>query len=61
MINKNHQIVENSITIKGDDRFAKCSCGGDLSAFWLDAEDDRVGRWSKWSCTPKGRVVKVTL
>ena len=61
MINKNHQVLENTIVIKGEDRFAECSCGGVLDAFWLDAEDDRVGRWSKWSCTPKGRVTKVTL
>ena len=54
MINNNHKIIENSIVVKDYNRFAKCECGGEMSAFWLDSEDDRVARWSKWSCKKVG-------
>ena len=50
MINNTHKIIENTIVVKDYNRFAQCECGGQMSAFWLDSEDDRVARWSKWSC-----------
>jgi len=33
----------------GSDQYTFCEeCEQDVTRFWLDGDDDRLGRWSKW-------------
>jgi hypothetical protein len=47
-----HTPLESAISFHNDVRYTLCvECDSNIDSFWIDAEDDRLGRWSNWWLT----------
>jgi hypothetical protein len=44
-----HTPLESAISFHNDSAYTLCTeCDTNIHSFYIDAESDRLGRWSKW-------------
>ena len=48
---KTHTPLESAISFHNDVAYTLCvECDTNIHSFYIDAESDRLGRWSEWAC-----------